>query len=151
MFPILECDIHIHQPFQVGDVFRNYCEHKPNTSSEKHDGNTRDLTLSLYCGVDCSERGILKCPPVPSPGRVLRSQISVECRGQCRAATFYQVIPLPASPGPGCLAQVTGPVTGPDLDKKRNYNISSLTTTTTTTYRMPCSLNMELQPALKIS
>ena len=115
MFPILECDIHIHQPFQVGDVFRNYCEHKPNTSSEKHDWNTRVLTLSLYSGLEWSERGILKCPLSPCV------EISVECRAVQASAGlqhFTKLLVLPARAGPCCLAQVTGPVTGPTLIKR---------------------------------
>ena len=148
MFPIVECDIHIHLPFQVGDVFRNYCEHKPNTSSEKHDWNTRekrDLTL-VPLSSPVVRGKYLSCVLSLSPPCV---DISVCLAGGCNILPSYWSSQAGLVTLLVCLAQLTGPVTGATLIKREITTF--LASPPPTVVYLPCSLNMELQPTLKIS
>ena len=110
MFPIVQCDIHIHLPFQVRDVFRNYCEDAPNTSSEKHDGNTRNLTLS---SAGLALRWTAESAVFIETIKWLGDNWDIR-PGQCRPVSG---LPWPGCPG-WCLGQVTGPVTGATLIKR---------------------------------
>ena len=122
-------------------MFRNYCELKPNTSSEKHDWNTRekrDLPLSPLSSTGVS------CVLSLSPPCV---DISLyQCVQSCN------ILPSYWSSQAGlatlvCLGQLTGPVTGATLIKREITTF--LASPPPTVVYLACSLNMELQPAFK--